>query len=55
MPKTNFDHKLISFNSKMTSNKTKNLVVLKKLNPVTTKDYSLFLDKINDGSQNTFA
>ena len=39
----------------MTSNKTKYLVVLKTLNPLTIKDYSLFLDKINDGSQNTFA
>ena len=49
--KTNFDNKLISFNGKITSNKkTKNLLVKKKLNNLTTKDYIT----INDGSQNTF-
>ena len=56
--KTNFDNKLISFNRKITSNKTKYLEVQKKLNGLITKDYSFFLGRIyftsNDGSQNTF-
>ena len=56
--KTNFDNKLISFNSKITSNKTKCLEVQKKLNSLITKDYIFFLSRIcftsNDGSQNTF-
>ena len=56
--KTNFDNKLISFNRKMTSNKTKHLEVQKNLNSLITKDYIFFLSRIcftsNDGSQNTF-
>ena len=35
--KTDFDNKLISFNRKITSSKTKYLEVQKKLNSVTTK------------------
>ena len=58
MRKTDFDNKLINFNRKITSNKTKYLEVLKKLNSLTTKDYKFFLGTIylasNDGSQNTF-
>ena len=38
MRKTDFDNKLISFNRKIISNKTKYLEVLKKLNNLTTKD-----------------
>ena len=56
--KTDFDNKLISFNRKITSNKTKYLEVLRKLTSLTTKDYNFFLGRIyftsNDGSQNTF-
>ena len=57
--KTDFDNKLTSFNRKITSNKSKYLEVLKKLNSlVTTKDDNFFLGKSyftsNDGSQNTF-
>ena len=56
--KTDFDNKLISFNRKITSNKTKYSEVLKKLNSLTTKNYNFFLGRIyftkNDGSQNTF-
>ena len=48
--KTYFDNKLISFNRKITSNKTKCLEVLKQLNNQTTKDF--FLGIIStDGSQ----
>ena len=56
--KTDFDNKLISFNRKITSNKTKNLEVHEKLNSLMTKDYNFFLGRIyftgNDGSQNMF-
>ena len=56
--KTDFDNKLICFNRKSTSNKTKYLQVQEKLNSLITKDYNFFLDRIystsNDGSQNTF-
>ena len=42
----------------MTSNKTKYLEVLKKLNSLTTKGYNFFLGKMyftsHNGSQNTF-
>ena len=38
--KTDFDNKLISFNRKITSSKTKYLEVQKKLNNATTKNYS---------------
>ena len=48
----------MSFNRKITSNKTKYLELLKKLNSLTTKDYCFFLGRMyftsNDGSQNTF-
>ena len=43
---------------RITSNKTKNLEIQKKLNRVITKDYNYFLCRIyftsNNGSQNTF-
>ena len=55
--KTDFDNKLISFNRKTTSNKTKYLEVQKKLYSLTTKDDHFFLGRtyfISDGSQNTF-
>ena len=56
--KTDFDNKLISFNKRITSNKTKHLEVQRKLNNLITKDYNFFLGKIyftsNDRSQNTF-
>ena len=49
MSKTNFDNKLISFNRKITSNKTKIII---------TKDYNFFLGRMcftsNDRFQNTF-
>ena len=54
--KNNFDNKLISFNRKITSNKTKYLEVQKKkkLNNLITKDYKFFFGRIcfasNDGS-----
>ena len=57
--KADFDNKLISFNRKITSNKTKYLEVLKKLNILTTKDYIFYIERMyftsNDGSQNAFA
>ena len=41
--KTDFDNKLISFDRKITSNKTKYLEVPKKtLNSLTTKDHNFF-------------
>ena len=53
-----FDNKLISFDRKITSNKTKYLEAQKKLNSLTTKEYDVFLDRIyftsNQGSQKTF-
>ena len=56
--KTSFDNKLTSFNRWITSNKTKQLEVKKKLNSLITSDFDLFLGRIyftnNDGSQNTF-
>ena len=56
--KTDFDNKLIRFDRKITSNKIKYLEVLKKLNDVTTKDYTFFLASIyftsNGTSKNTF-
>ena len=52
--KTDFDNKLISFNRKITSNKTKYLEVQKKPSSLMTKDCNFFLGKIyftsNDGS-----
>ena len=44
--KTDFDNKLTSYNRRITSNKTKNLEVQKKLNSLITNDYSFFLDRI---------
>ena len=41
--KTDFGNTHISFNRKLTSNKTKYLEVKKKLNSLTTKDYNFFL------------
>ena len=53
--KTDFHNKLMSFNRKIASNKTKYLEVLKKLNSLTTKDYNYFSGRrhftSNDGSQ----
>ena len=58
MSKTDFDNKLISFNRKITSNKTKYLEVQKNLNCLITKYYNFFFGRIyftsNDGSENTF-
>ena len=54
----NFDNKLTNFNKRITSNKTKQLEVQKKLHIFITKDCRFFLVRIcftsNDGSQNTF-
>ena len=59
--KTDFDNKLISFNRKITSGKTKYLEVqkkTKKLSNLTKKDDNFSSGRIyflsNDGSQNTF-
>ena len=40
--KTDFDNKLTSFNKRITSNKTKYLVIQKKLDSRITKDYNFF-------------
>ena len=57
--KIDFNNKLISFNTKISSSKTKYLQVLKELNSLTTKDYNFFFGRMyfksNDGHQNTFA
>ena len=56
--KIDFDHKLVSFNRRITTKKTRHLKVQKKLNSLTTTDYNFLLGRIyftiNDGSQNTF-
>ena len=56
--KTDFDNKLIRFNRKYTSSKTKYLKVLGKLNSLPAKDYDLISGRMyftsNGGSQNTF-
>ena len=56
--KTDFENKLISFNKKITSDKTKYLKVLKKLTRLITKCHNFFLSKMyftsNDVSQSTF-
>ena len=56
--KTDFENKLINFNRKVTSNKTKYLKVQKKLNSLRTIDYNFVLGRIyfisGEGSQNTF-
>ena len=62
MNKADFDNKLISFNKRITSHKTKHLEVQKKvktkINSLITTDYIFFLGSIyfksNYGSQNTF-
>ena len=55
---TDFDNKLISFNRKITSNKTKYLQVQKKPNSLIAKDFMFFLGTIyftsNDESHYTF-
>ena len=57
MIKTDFDDQLMSFNRKVTSNKTKYLDFLEKLDSLTTK-HNFFLSRMhftsNDGSQSTF-
>ena len=56
--KADFGNKLITFNRTISSNKTKYLEVLKKLDSLTTKGYNFLLSRLyftsNDGSQNTF-
>ena len=56
--KIDFDNELISFNKRISSNKTKHLKVKKKPNSLITKDFNFFLGgiyvKSNEGSQNTF-
>ena len=56
--KTDFDNKLISFNRKITSNKTKYLEFHKMLNTLIRKDDNIFSGRINftsnDGPQNLF-
>ena len=58
MNKTDFDNKLASFNTRMTSKITRHLEVQKKLNSLITKYYNYFLGRIYftsiDKSQNTF-
>ena len=58
MGKTNFYDIVISFNTKINSNKTSYLEVQKKLNGLATKDYNFFIGKTyftsNDGSQSMF-
>ena len=58
MKKPDFNNKLTSFNRRITSNKTKNLEVKKKLGSLIIKDYDFFLGIIyftsNDGSQKIF-
>ena len=58
MNKADFDSKLIVLNKRITSNKTKYLEVLKKLNSPITKGYIFFLGRVsfksNDGSQYIF-
>ena len=58
MSKTALDNKPMSFNRKITSNKTKYLEVQKKLNSLITNYYNFFLGRMyftsNGGSQNTF-
>ena len=44
--KIDFNNKLISFNTKISSSKTKYLQVLKKLNSLTTKNYNFILGRI---------
>ena len=57
MRKTGFDNKLISFNRKITSNKTEHLEIIKKLISLRTKD-NFPLNRMyftsNNGPQNIF-
>ena len=57
--RTDFAQNLITFNTKITSNKTKYIEIVNKLNSLTTKYYIFFLGITyfisNDGSQNLFA
>ena len=53
--KTDFDSKLSNINRKITSNKTKHLLVENELNKLKTFDYSYFIGKSHfeeDGTQN---
>ena len=53
--KTDFDAKLSSLNKKITSNKTKHLLVENELNKLKTFHLSYFIDKSHfeeDGTQN---
>ena len=53
--KTDFDAKLLSLNKKITSNKTKHLLVENELNKLKTFDWSYFIGKSRfeeDGTQN---
>ena len=56
--KPDFDEKLTTRNTGITSNKVKHLEVQKEVNSVITEGYIFFLGRIyftsNDGSQNTF-
>ena len=56
--KTDFDKKLISFDKRIMSNKTKYLEIQKKVDSLTTKYYKLFLGRMyyttKDESQNMF-
>ena len=58
MSNNHFDNKLISFNKKITSDKTKYLELQKKLNCLTTKNYNFLIGRIyfvsDDVSQNIF-
>ena len=58
LSKSDFDNKLISFNRKITSNKTKYLEFHKMLNTLIRKDDNIFSGRINftsnDGPQNLF-
>ena len=55
MTKTDFDAKFLSFNKKITENKTKRLLVQNELNKLKTFDSSYFIGKSHfeeDGAQN---
>ena len=58
MTKTDFDKKIVSFNRKVTLNKTKHLEVQKKISGLMTNDYNFSIDKMhfisNNGFQNKF-
>ena len=56
--KTDFDAKLLSFNKKITQNKTKKLLVESELNKLKTFDSGYFIGKCHfeeDGTQNYLA